>query len=304
MAPKTKTSPPAATIDLVGAPANNYKSPNPAMVTQALQELQKNLSPEMIPSEELSDLLKLLTPEEVKHLQNLVSQRAAAQTPIDPEDVALMDMMHSLHEELDTSLADICYGKKPVVWEVFCSPESELSSILNYLILLLPMKNLMGLPKEKIFIHLMILMTSWNHHHNLLLLRFSMVRIGNHRSYVLMIQYLRVVLEGTVMMILLYLIDLIYHLFRMALRSCLGIVFDGKLLLALMVDLKYNQAFLPDHHQINLKMLYHHCKVLMMLFQNLMRKDLELVVLMRFVAIPSLFDFGDFLKYSIGKTCA
>ena len=40
---------------------------------------------------------------------------------------AMVNTMHYIHDEFNDVLAETVYGDKPVVWEVFCSPDSELS---------------------------------------------------------------------------------------------------------------------------------------------------------------------------------
>ena len=41
---------------------------------------------------------------------------------------AMMETIHCIHEDLNADLATVVYDSKPVTWELFCSPESELSS--------------------------------------------------------------------------------------------------------------------------------------------------------------------------------
>ena len=40
---------------------------------------------------------------------------------------AMVNTMHHIHDEFNDLLAETVYGNKPVIWEVFCSPNSELS---------------------------------------------------------------------------------------------------------------------------------------------------------------------------------
>ena len=40
----------------------------------------------------------------------------------------MMETIHCIHEGLNADLATVVYDSKPVTWELFCSPESELSA--------------------------------------------------------------------------------------------------------------------------------------------------------------------------------
>ncbi|CAK9088097.1 Uncharacterized protein SCF082_LOCUS41611, partial [Durusdinium trenchii] len=86
------------------------------------------------------DYLQYLNEDEKMRLMDLVHQRAqqqAQQVPLpndtDPENMepnyeAAMNLIHMLNEDFKKNLAELVYdGKKPYVWEMFCSPNSTIT---------------------------------------------------------------------------------------------------------------------------------------------------------------------------------
>ena len=43
----------------------------------------------------------------------------------------MMDMIHDLNSDLQNHMADTIYDGKPLVWEMFCQKDSELSNAMH-----------------------------------------------------------------------------------------------------------------------------------------------------------------------------
>ncbi|CAK9031677.1 Integrase catalytic domain-containing protein, partial [Durusdinium trenchii] len=138
-------------VPKIGAPANSSLV-NPGNVKKVIaEERMKTLLAEYQKSwdsakskvnkaKEEPDYLQYLNEDEKMRLMDLVHQRdqqQAQQAPLpndmDPENMdpnyeAAMNLIHMLNEDFKKNLAELVYdGKKPYVWEMFCSPNSTIT---------------------------------------------------------------------------------------------------------------------------------------------------------------------------------
>ena len=131
---------------------------SPPRSTTSWEQVTPQQSP---PRRTADEIMELLTQEERNQLMQRVQHRAAQDTAVPvseaemepdynqnlalnwtwtmwrtPRNVhplplrvgqAMVNTMHYIHDEFNDVLAETVYGDKPVVWEVFCSPDSELS---------------------------------------------------------------------------------------------------------------------------------------------------------------------------------